>query len=82
MRGQSVLAYTVPADGTPVRLDLYDLAGRHLRTLASDPAGAAGEYRMLFDGRGRDGARLAPGMYFVRLSRGSENLAQRLVILD
>jgi hypothetical protein len=86
MRGQSALVYTVPSSpgsaSPAVRLDLYDLAGRHLRTLASDPAGTPGEYHVLFDGRGRDGSRLAPGIYFVRLSRGSENLAKRVVILD
>jgi hypothetical protein len=85
MRGKSAIAYTVPGptDGSPtaVRLDLYDLAGRHVRRLASDPEGVPGQYHVLFDGRGRGGSRLAPGIYFVRLSRGSEYLAKRLVIL-
>jgi hypothetical protein len=85
MRAQSSLVYTIPSSSNgsspAVRLDLYDLAGRHLRTLARDPAGTAGEYRVVFDGRGRDGSRLAPGMYFVRLSRGSEILTKRLVVL-
>lgn len=47
-------------------LDVYDLAGRRVATIASGtlPAGA---YRWTWDGRGESGARLRNGLYFVRL---------------
>ena len=48
-------------------LTIYDVAGRCLRTLThtiQDP----GHQRVIWDGTGDDGARVEPGVYFVRIN--------------
>ena len=50
----------------PVRLSVYDAAGRALRTL-SDGVLSAGEHRISWDGRDSYGRELGAGMYFLRL---------------
>jgi hypothetical protein len=79
MRSECAIEYTVPVAGA-VSLDVYDLRGRHVRTLASGPH-RAGSNRVVFDGRDDRGADLAPGVFFVRLSRGIEQTHRRLVLL-
>ena len=61
----SVLAYRLAAAG-PVRIELYDLAGRHVRTLLQAPM-AAGEHTVNFTPVDQAGRRIAAGVYFVRL---------------
>lgn len=78
-RGGSTIEFVLPAHGT-VAIELYDLGGRHVRTLLTEPR-AAGAHRVTFDGRSARGDRLAPGLYFVRLSAGGQNRIQRLVLL-
>lgn len=55
------------AQPTSAQLTLYDVAGRALRTLV-DGSQTAGEHAVHFDGRDGSGRRLAPGVYFYRLS--------------
>jgi hypothetical protein len=50
-----------------LRLDIHDVAGRRVATLARGPFGP-GRYDFTWDGRGGDGVRLGSGLYFVRLS--------------
>jgi flagellar hook assembly protein FlgD len=47
------------------RLDVYDLAGRHVRALREGFAGP-GEQRVVWDGRDDAGRSVATGVYFVR----------------
>ncbi len=61
----SVLSYRVAAAG-PVRIDLYDVAGRRVRTLVQEPMGA-GEHTVNFTPVDHAGRRIAAGVYFVRL---------------
>ena len=50
-----------------VCVDVFDVTGRRVRTLLDRSVGA-GEYRLLWDGRGDDGRQAAAGIYFVRLT--------------
>ena len=59
------LRFALGLDGD-VSLDVYDLRGRRVRELQRGPA-EAGEHVLVFDGRDRDGRRLAQGTYLVRL---------------
>ncbi len=64
-----------------LRLDVFDLAGRRVATLASG-AFAPGQYDFPWDGRAEGGATLGSGLYFVRLSiAGSPTRIARLVVL-
>jgi flagellar hook assembly protein FlgD len=54
------------ASAGEVRLRIYDVAGRFVHTLVDGPV-AAGEHALSWDGRGPGGARVASGIYFLRL---------------
>jgi hypothetical protein len=57
-----------------VRLDVYDLAGRRVRSLTSDAVGIA-----RWDGRDATGADVGSGVYLYRLTAGGETATGRLV---
>jgi hypothetical protein len=65
---------------TRVSLDVFDLAGRRVRTLAS---GAHSEGIHVFRWEGRNGAghRVAPGVYFIRCATPLGRDVQRAVVL-
>lgn len=64
--------FELPRDGR-ARLDLFDLRGRHLRTVydATSPSGATS---VVFDGRDGRGVELASGTYALRLSLDGQSL--------
>jgi len=66
------------AEGSPVRVDLFDVGGRHLRTLA-DATFPAGVHRIEVDGRDGSGQALASGLYLVRLEAGDRRETIKLV---
>ncbi len=74
--GRVAIAFTLPSDG-PARMDLYDLAGRRVRSRAIEPATAG---RHVLDLAAGD--RLAPGVYFVKLTQDGESRAVRMVVTD
>jgi hypothetical protein len=61
-----------------VRIDVFDVAGRTVRTLTLPDA--AGSRRVAFDGRS-DGGRLLPGgVYFYRVTAEGKTVARKMVI--
>lgn len=65
--------------GGQVRLEVFDLEGRHVRTLVSGNL-AAGRHEATWDGRGGDGLAVASGVYLFQL-RGSDFAETRQVTL-
>jgi hypothetical protein len=65
--------------GGTVQLEVFDLEGRHVRTLVSGHL-AAGEHAATWDGRGSDGLAVASGVYLLQL-RGSDFAETRHVTL-
>lgn len=63
-----------------VRLALYDLSGRRVAVL-KDGKMPPGEHEVRWDGRGIEGAALASGVYFVRLSIGGKTLTGKMILL-
>jgi hypothetical protein len=61
-----------------VRADVYDVAGRKVRTI-QPPAGAT---RVDWDGRDTRGIRSQPGVYFLRIQAGQEVWTVRAVLLE
>ncbi|MEO5989244.1 MAG: FlgD immunoglobulin-like domain containing protein, partial [Candidatus Eisenbacteria bacterium] len=84
MRGHSTtVEYRLPGGpgGTQeVMLAVFDPTGRKVRTLVGGPQ-TAGMYRVVFDGTDDHRDRLAPGLYFVRVSNGASMQARRVVLL-
>jgi hypothetical protein len=63
-----------------VELGVYDLQGRCVAVLAKGEY-PAGEYTPVWDGRGRNGARVGAGVYFYRLVAGDQIRTVRAVKL-
>ncbi len=78
----TTIAYLVPAGsaGNQVRLDIYDVKGRLIKTLANSPA-EAGSHRVIWDGYDNSGQPVTSGLYFYRLQAGSFTEVKRLVML-
>jgi len=74
---------TIPFDlpeGSPVRLDVFDLSGRLVRTLEAGYL-PAGRYARVWDGRDRRGREAASGVYLYRLRAGARVFTRKLVVI-
>jgi len=77
--GTTTLRYQLSQPGE-VSIEIYDIAGRRVRTLLSGPQShAAG--RVEWDGRDASGARVSPGVYFGRLLTLDDTVLQRMIIV-
>lgn len=70
-----------PEVGGTVRLRLYDISGRLVDELWSAPA-ARGVVELEWAGRSASGARVAPGVYLLRLEAGGAARVTKLVLLE
>jgi hypothetical protein len=79
-RPAAVLRFRMTEAG-PVRVDLFDVAGRRVRALL-DADLPPGRHELAFDGRNDAGLPVATGLYFARVatSRGAESL--RLLVQE
>ena len=77
---EATLRFTTEISG-PLRVRVFDVGGRLLRELLSESFAAAGEHAIRIDGRGRDGAPLASGVYFYRIESGTGATTGRFAIL-
>jgi len=77
-RGGADLAFRL---GVSERADLqvYDVTGRRVRTLASGRR-PAGEHRVVWDGRNEGGRRVAAGVYFVQLRTDHDAATGKIVV--
>jgi subtilisin family serine protease len=63
-----------------VLLDVYDISGRHVRTLSQGVLGE-GAYTVPWDGRDAGGEEVAGGIYFYRLQAGGIDETRKMVVL-
>ncbi len=63
-----------------VKLQIFDLQGRIVRTLVNKKL-APGSYNIRWDGKDDNGAQVASGVYFYRLTAGSSFVATRKMVL-
>jgi hypothetical protein len=78
-RNRVAISYVVPAAG-PVRLGVYDVAGRRVRLLV-DKHGWRGRHFEYWDGRDEVGRQVAGGVYFMRLeSAGTTAVAKAVLV--
>jgi len=64
----------------PMRLDVFDARGRHVRTLAQEAA-TPGIRRMTWDGRDDAGKGVASGVYVARLQTAGTTQTRRMTLL-
>ncbi len=69
------------ADTGPHSLEVYDLTGRRVATLAGGSA-ASGSHSMVWDLTDGSGGRVPAGVYHVRLSGSGQSTVRSLVVLD
>jgi hypothetical protein len=79
-RAGQALDFTLRTAGA-VRIAIHDVAGRLVRTFEPGTL-PAGPHRIAWDGLGADGARLAPGIFFVTLETGTERCHTKVLRLD
>jgi flagellar hook assembly protein FlgD len=63
-----------------VQLEIFDVSGRHVRTLVDRVLGA-GEHRANWDGRDDAGSRVGSGVYFARYRGVSGGGTAKLVLV-
>lgn len=78
-RAATAIDYSLARRGT-MRLTVYDVAGRVVRTLANETR-PAGRQCTVWDGRRDDGTAVLPGVYFLRLE-AAEFQANRKIVLQ
>jgi hypothetical protein len=76
---RTTISYSV-ADKVPVRIVVYDVAGRVVRTLVDDVT-EPGEYTVLWDGRNDDNEALASGVYFISYHAGTHSFWRKAALL-
>ena len=64
-----------------MKLQVFDVTGRRVRTLIDDRVPAAGSYRVSWDGRTASGLRAASGVYFYRIETDGFRASRRTVLL-
>ena len=63
------------------RLDVYDVAGRIVRTL-HEGHHAAGSFSKSWDGRDARGERVSNGVYYLRFVAGDRSLVRKIVKIE
>jgi hypothetical protein len=73
------IVFGLPTSGA-VKIDIYNVAGRHVTSLV-DGQRTAGTHEVVWNGRSSDGSRVPDGVYFYRISLGTETLSRKLIVM-
>jgi hypothetical protein len=75
------IAFTVGTDSLGrYRIDVFDVGGRRVRSLLDGFPGV-GQHEVTWSGRDVSGARVAPGVYFIRMAGPGYDEKRKLVLL-
>ena len=78
---KATLTFTTSRIGA-LRVDLFDVHGRLIRTLVDEPSSAAGYHDVTIDGSDGNGVRLASGVYYVKIRSSADgDVLKALTIL-
>ena len=80
LRRDGELHFSVSRAG-PVRIEVFDLRGRRVRTLLDLPSILPGEHQVALDGSGESGAPLGSGVYFYRVLAGGRATSGRFLLV-
>lgn len=76
----TTISFALSADG-PVKLDIYDLAGRRIRQLLNESSMPAGQQAVVWDGRDEAGQPAATGVYLVSLRTADKTFAGKIALV-
>jgi len=79
VHGKSKISFDLSVEGH-VRLSVYDAAGRMIRTLVDEYAGA-GAHNVTWDRTADNGRQVPPGVYFVKLGQLGKSSVQKLMVV-
>ncbi|MBD3179754.1 MAG: T9SS type A sorting domain-containing protein, partial [Candidatus Latescibacteria bacterium] len=75
----TTLSFFIP-ERSAVRLDIYDTAGKKVKTL-TEGVKEAGRYELEWNGRNSRNSEVSSGIYFYRLSAGRKVITRKLVLI-
>jgi len=75
----TTIGFSVPDNGH-VRLKIYDILGRHVRTLV-DGTYPAGNYNVMWDATDQNGNAVSAGVYFYTIQAGNHHATKRMLLL-
>jgi flagellar hook assembly protein FlgD len=78
--GTTLVRFSLPEDRN-VRLDVFDVTGRLVQTLANGPM-SAGLHTLAWNGAGRSGSRVPSGVYMYRLVAGRDRAQRKMILMD
>jgi len=67
-------------EAAPVTLEIFDLAGHRVRSLAAGQTFSAGSHDLTWHGRDEGGRPSSSGVYFLRLTAGDQSRLQRVTL--
>ena len=81
-RASAVASYSVPASlaGAPYEIAVYDVTGRRIRTIDRGTA-HAGQFSAAWDLRSSSGRPVGDGLYFLRVTLGSQVQARKVAVV-
>jgi hypothetical protein len=78
-QNETILQFDVPGHSGPVRLAVYNVAGRLVKTLLNGPK-ERGRHSVVWDGSDGQGRAVPAGAYFVRLDVDGETRTEKMVV--
>jgi flagellar hook assembly protein FlgD len=77
----TTINFAVPLHAGLVRLEIFDVRGQKVRTLAEESL-PAGQHSRVWNGRTDDGRQVASGVYFYRLSGRDFTQTRKMVAVQ
>jgi hypothetical protein len=76
----TTIKYTLASTGA-VTIEVYNVRGAHIETLIDDETRAAGAYNIEWSGRDNNGAAVATGVYFARITNGDAMRTRKMILV-
>ena len=76
----TMIGFELPV-ASPIHVEIFDVAGRRIRTLASGDVYPAGVHALEWDGRNERGRTVASGVYLYRLTAEGFTDTRRMVFM-
>ena len=75
------ISFFVESSGALVTLDVFDAAGRHIRTLVNDHL-STGDHLAVWNGTDELGIQVGSGVYLYRLEQDGEAFSRKMLLLE